>query len=191
MKPTDMKSGIKVGDIMTRNFISVKPQDSLHLCSKHMVKNKVGSLLIKDGDNIHGILTEGDIIGAIVRRKNADLKKIQARDVSAKKLITVKPEDDLLIALSKMKKSYHKRLPVVADKKVVGMITIKDILKIQPSLLSEMTDIIKIKEETEKMNRITQMPEAKISGEGICEECGNRDTLYKADGALLCESCMP
>lgn len=185
-----METRIKVGDIMTRNFASVKPETSLYACSKEMVKNKVGSLVVKNDKRVHGILTEGDIIAAIVRRKNTDLSKIQARDIAARRLITIKPEDDITTALSKMRKSYHKRLPVVADGEIVGMVTIKDILKIQPNLFTEISDAFKIREEMEKMKRVSQIRGVKISGEGACEECGNFETLYKTDGALLCENCM-
>ncbi len=185
-----MQSGMNVSDIMTRNFISAQPEASLLECSKLMVKNKVGSLIIQSGKKVHGILTEGDIIAAIVRRKNADLGKIQARDIAAKKLITVKPEEDVMTALSKMRKSYHKRLPVVAGGEIVGIITVKDILKIHPELFSEVSFAFRIREEMEKLGRVSEIKGIRLSGEGRCEECGNFDTLYKSDGVLLCGSCM-
>ncbi len=186
----DMKSRITVGDVMTRKFVAVRPETSLYACSKEMVKNKVGSLIIKNDDKVHGILTEGDIINAMVKRKNPNIRRIQARDIAVRKLITIKPDEDILTAISKMRKSYHKRLPVVAGGKVVGMITIKDILKIQPGLFTEISDSFKIREEIEKMQRVSQANGARLRGEGICEECGNFETLYKTDGALLCENCM-
>lgn len=184
-----MGSSLKVGDVMTRNYVSVKPDTSLYECSKVMVKNKVGSLLVKHENKMHGIITEKDIIAAIVRRKNSDLTKIQARDIAAKKLITVKPEDDILIALDKMRKSYHKRLPVVANGSIVGFLTIKDILRIQPELFAEVSDSFKIREEIDKMKKVSGIRGVKLSGEGRCEECGEMALLYKSDGALLCEQC--
>ncbi len=185
-----MQIGMKVGDIMTRNFVSAQPEVSLLECSRLMVKNKVGSLIIRSGKKVHGILTEGDIIAAIVRRKNADLGKIQARDIATKKLIISKPEEDVMIALSKMRKSYHKRLPVVVKEEIVGIVTIKDILKIHPELFSEVSAAFRIREEMEKLKRVSETGGIRLSGEGRCEECGNFSTLYKSDGVLLCGNCM-
>ena len=53
-----MDTGIKVGDLMTRNFIWVKPETDLKKCAKTMIKKRVGSLIIKEGDKLKGILTE-------------------------------------------------------------------------------------------------------------------------------------
>ncbi len=174
---------------MTRNFVSVKPETSLYACSKMMVKHKVGSLVIKNKEKVHGILTEKDIINAIVRRKNPDIKKIQARDIAAQKLVTIKPEEDVFTALGKMRKSYHKRLPVVVEGNIVGLVTIKDILRLQPQLFTTVSDAFKIKEQMDKMKRVSEIRGITVSGEGRCEECGNFEILYKANGSLLCENC--
>ena len=65
--------------------------------------------------------------------------------------------------------------------------TLKDILRIQPDSIEAAREVINIKEETEKLKRIS---ENKKWTEGLCEECGNTDLLYKQDGQLLCESCL-
>ena len=185
-----MKATIKVGDLMTRDFISAKPETSLYHCCKAMVNNKVGSLIIQDGKKVHGILTEKDIIGVIVKRKDSDMRRIQARDIAARKLITIGPDDEISVALGKMRRFYHKRLPVVVNREVVGMITIKDILKVQPNLFIEISDAFKIREEIEKIGRVSKLRGVKFRGDGICEECGNLEALYKSDGILRCENCM-
>ena len=71
-----MDTGIKVGDLMTRNFIHVAPETNLRQCAKTMIKKRVGSLIIKDGDKLKGILTEKDIIWAIVKKSKKDLNKV-------------------------------------------------------------------------------------------------------------------
>ena len=71
-------------------------------------------------------------------------------------------------------------------KRVIGYLTLKDILRIQPELSDIAQESYVIKEQAEKLKR-------KESGEsfkeGICEECGNFDMLYNEDSRLICESC--
>lgn len=70
-----METGVKVGDLMTRNFIYVGQEINLRDCATMMVKKRVGSLIVKEGDLLKGILTEKDILWAIVKKSKKDLKK--------------------------------------------------------------------------------------------------------------------
>ena len=182
-----MAIGIKVGDIMTRNFVSVKPETSILDAAKEMIKKRVGSLVIKDKQTMTGLLTEKDIIWAITKKSKKEFSDIKARDIAVKKIITVKPSSDLYEALNKMKKYGFRVLPVVSQRRVIGVLTIKDILRIQPDLIDSAKEIMSIKEETDKLKRLSVH---KKWTEGLCEECGNIDLLYKTDGQLLCEGCL-
>jgi CBS domain-containing protein len=181
-----MKSGIKVGDIMTRNFVSVNPDTNLVDCAKEMMKKRVGSLVLKEDQKLIGLLTEKDIIWAMSKKSGRDLRKIKARDIASRKVATIKPSSDLYEALQRMKKLKFRRLPVVIKGNVIGMLTLKDVLRIEPALFTDINQFEKVKEESEKLRRIKG---TKWSKEGVCEECGGFDLLYKLDGMLVCESC--
>lgn len=185
------RTGIKVGDIMTRNFVSVKPDASLLKCAKEMSKKRVGSLLLKADGKARGIVTERDIIWAITKTR-ARIENIKASDVASKRLVSVRPSADLFDALRKMKKADHWRLPVMEKGGVVGIITIKDILRLQPGLIEMVNDSINIREESKKFKRLSELARGGViaKGQGICEECGNVDLLYRVDGRLVCEGCM-
>lgn len=178
-----MKTGIKVGDIMTRSFVAVKPDTNLIDCAKEMIKKRVGSLVIKEGQKLLGLLTEKDIIWAITKKQN--LNNIKASDIASKKIATIKPGADVAEAMERMKKLKFRRLPVIVNGNVVGMLTLKDILRIQPELYSNIYDIEKIREESEKLKRM----KSPFSKEGRCEQCGDFDILYKTDSRLICEEC--
>ncbi|MFH1710754.1 MAG: CBS domain-containing protein [Nanoarchaeota archaeon] len=181
-----MKSKIKTGDIMTRNFISVSPETSLIDCAKEMMKKRVGSLVLRDGQKLVGLLTEKDIIWALTKTGNRDLGSIKAKDVASKKIAVIKPGADLYEALARMKKMKFRRLPVVVNGNVIGMLTLKDILRIEPALFADINFAEKVKEESEKLKR---MKNTRWIKEGMCEECGNFNILYKVDERLLCEPC--
>ncbi len=182
-----MKIGVKVGDIMTRNFISAKPDISILNAVKLMVKKRVGSLVLVEDNILKGILTEKDIMWALSKKNSKkDLSEIKAREICTKKITTIRPSADIHDAIKLMKKAKFRRLPVVIKKRVIGLLTLKDILRIEPELFEIAQESYMIKEESEKFKRKQAGESFK---EGICEECGNFDILYNEDGRLICESC--
>ena len=68
---------ISVGDVMTRNFVSIGPDSTLHQCAKEIVKNKVNTLPITKDRKLIGIITSRDIMWAITKKSNLNLKKIR------------------------------------------------------------------------------------------------------------------
>ncbi|MFA4960870.1 MAG: CBS domain-containing protein [Candidatus Pacearchaeota archaeon] len=181
-----METGIKVGDIMTRNFIYVSPETDLRECAKTMVKKRVGSLIIKEDDKLRGILTEKDIVWAVVKKTKHGLEDILVKDLMKRKVITIKPSVDIIEAMNKFKKKKIRKLPVVENGKLIGLLTEKDILKIDPGLFQMIAETIKIREETEKLNRKIMNTSRK---QGICEECGEFDILMKDNNQMICEEC--
>ena len=181
-----MKIGMKIGDLMTRDFTHVSPDTNLKECARMMIKKRVGSLIIKEGANLKGILTEKDIVWAISKKSKKDLVDILAKDLMKRKVITIKPGADIAEAMRTFKKKKIRRLPVVENGKLIGIITANDILRIDPGLFQIMAETIKIKEETEKLKR----SDIDTSREkGACEECGKFDILYHDESQWLCESC--
>ena len=189
-----MKIGIKVGDVMTRDFIFVSPDLSIAECSKIMMAKKVGSLIVKKERELEGILTEGDVIKAIASKKN--LSQIKAKDVMTRKVISISPSEDMYQALLKMRGKRIRWLPVVVKNHVIGMLTMKDILRIEPSLFDLVSEYQPIKEEADKLKLISLRKKSKSeasgeawSKEGECEECGLFGILYTIDGRSICEDC--
>jgi CBS domain-containing protein len=180
---------IIVADIMTQNPEIVKPDTSLLDCAKTMVKKRIRSLMIVDKKKLIGFVTQRDILWAMIKKRGGDISKVKAIQIGIKKVTTINPSATLEEALKKMKKTKFRRLPVVQNKELVGIITIRDILSFHPELYPEIDEIDKIKEETEKLKRIKKAKNREFMHEGVCEECGVTDILQKIDGRLICTSC--
>lgn len=181
---------VLVSDVMSRSLITANPEDNILDCAKKMVRKRVGSLLIVESKKLKGFISNQDILWALVKKPGCDLSKVKASDISPKKLITIKPSSKVLEAIKKMKKSKFYRLPVVQNGEVVGMITLKDILSFYPEAYSELSELEFIREETEKIKRLSRQNRNKPAVEdGICEECGQRGSLYRVNGILMCSSC--
>lgn len=146
-----------------------------------MKKIRRGCLLVTKDDHPVGILTDSDLINKVLS-KDIKASRIKVKDVMSKHLVTVKPDDDILTAVRKMKKSNIHRLPVVSEEKVLGIISLTDIAKTSPEMLDLLEYRLKMKE----------MP-FEIKEEftsGICDSCGHySEDLKNVNDQWLCESC--
>jgi len=176
-----MKSGYKVADAMTINPISVNADSTLLECSKIMSEKHVGAVVVKDWNSL-GILTEQDIVRKAVANGIDVSEKI--KDFAETKLITISPDADIYDALIKMRDNNIRHLPVVENNEMVGLLTIKDILKIEPDLFDLVVEKFELREETRKpINRI-------IPTEGICQECGEySEKVKEINNIVLCDNC--
>ena len=168
---------------MTTKPISVSSDLSLEECAKVMSKNHVGALVVKDNHQSRGLITEQDIVRKVLAKGINPLTK-KVRDFMEKKLITISPNDDIYSALIKMRDSNIRHLPVVEKGRMIGLLTLKDVLKIEPQLFELLVEKFELREETRKpINRI-------ISNEAICQACGAYvEDVKKIKGSLLCERC--
>jgi len=175
-----------VADIMTREPVTVKPSTNLLECAKKMVRKGVGSLLLFEKKHLVGLISQKDILWALIKKSKEDLTTIKASDISPKKIATIKPTATIQQAIEKMKKVQFERLPVIENGEFFGIITTKDILNFHPEFYPELEEFSKIREETEKLKRIKKASKREIE---ICEKCGKTDILFHVDGQLICETC--
>jgi CBS domain-containing protein len=177
---------ISVGDIMTRNLITVMPEASLYQCSKIMAKEHINSLIIADGKKLVGILTARKVLGYLAKQPNIDLRKTNCMKIATQKVAVIKPSAELSHALEKMRTLNFRRLPVLSRGELIGVITLRDILAVEPSLYKEVHHIMdEIRESDRKQVQVgKQWPL-----EGLCENCGAFSDLLKVEKSLLCQDC--
>lgn len=172
---------LKVADVMTKKPVVVKPNISVEQGAKLMLKNEVGNLIIQENGNLKGIITEKDFVERVVA-KSVDAKKTMIKDVMSVGITaTITPDRDIVEAMRLMTDKKVRRLPVVSDRgKLVGMLTSKDIIKVQPELINLRLDTLNIKDEEFKPNRFF---------EGECSKCGNFTLLEQVGNKVLCSDC--
>lgn len=149
-----MKTGVNVGDAMTRKPVYVTPETSLSECAKIMHENNVGSLIVSENEELQGILSERDMVKKALIKDLKELKKLKAKDIMTRNVITITSKEDIYDAILTMKDESIRRLPVVAGKKIVGLLTYSDILKIQPDLYTLFIERFQIKESERKSREL-------------------------------------
>lgn len=180
-----MKTGFLVGDAMTKRPISIAGTLTIEECARLMSERHVGSLIIVEGDKPIGIVTEQDFVRKVIA-KGKDAKTAQVLDIMATNLLTVTPDLDIYDALVLMRDNNIRHLPVLHGKDMVGFLTIKDILKVEPQLFDLMVDRFELREESRK-----PIPEFNPTM-GECEACGEFSRGLSRDGsAMVCKHCKP
>jgi len=138
-----MKTGIKVIDAMTKKPISVTPNEIITNCTKLMLDRHVGSLLVKENEKLLGVLTERDLVRMI--SLGIDPKSTKVKQIMTRKIVTITPERDIYDAIVLMNKENVRRLPVITNDKIIGLLTLRDILTIQPTLFDLILEMVSIK----------------------------------------------
>lgn len=179
-----MKTGVKVMDAMTREPVTISPNSTIKEAAKRMIDRGVGGILVLENQEPKGILTEKDIVKNIVAT-GQDPAKLLVKDVMSKILVTVSPDQDIYDALITMGEKDLRRLPVVHENKVVGLLTFKDVIRIQPQLFDVIAEKFRIKEETTKL-----VLSNRINLQGYCEKCNAYEPLANRSGSYLCEDCI-
>ena len=107
---------------------SVDPQDTVLDSLKLMSEKGVGSLLVMDGDKLVGIVTERDYARKVILEGKSS-KDTPVQDIMSAKVLCVAPERtvDQCMALMTDKRARH--LPVVDQKRVIGVVSIGDLVK--------------------------------------------------------------
>lgn len=179
-----MKTGYKVGEVMTHRPIIIGTDANLVACVDLMKRNHVGALLVSEKDELKGILTEQDIVHKLVG-ENRVANESKVAEIMEGTVNTVTPDQDIFEALMMMRNLNIRHLPVIEGGRLVGLLTLKDILKIQPQLFDLIVSKFELREEENKpINNIGDE-------EGICNICGNYSPKLKfRDEIAMCEECM-
>jgi CBS domain-containing protein len=183
LRVKNMNRDIIVKEAMKTNLAIIDPDLTVLDAAKLMKKRKIGNVLVVQNKLPIGILTESDILKKVVAEaKNP--KDVKIKDVMTTPVIIIDSFMTLEEAMRTMGKCNVRRLPVVENNELIGIITQKDISRISPVLHEisrEWYDITK-RDETHYKQQIFS---------GKCEDCGTLSTnLKNIDGKLLCESCI-
>jgi CBS domain-containing protein len=117
-----------LGEVSGKDAPVVAPGDPLAFAIHLMQRRETGAVLVVDGDDLVGVLTERDILLKAAGDK-ADLNAIAVRDIMTPDPVILREEDTLAVALHKMSVGGFRHIPLVTHGRPVGLISVRDVLR--------------------------------------------------------------
>jgi CBS domain-containing protein len=121
----------KVRDILREKGMAVhciSPDATVYDALKAMAEKNVGALVVFDGDKLVGMVSERDYARKIVLKSKLS-KDTPIKEIMSPNVVTVTPDKDIEECMGLMTEKRYRHLPVVEGERVVGIISIGDIVK--------------------------------------------------------------
>lgn len=177
-----------VAEVMNKAVITMDINSDIPAIAKEMVNRDAGSVIITEDGKAVGIITERDFVKSIITEDRRP-SEVNASEILSTPLLTVKPETSIDEASRIMLKANVKRLPVLKNGTIVGVISNTDILMVTPGLNTILKDLIDMNREA-----LLSIPSIEEVSEefttGVCESCNVFSVDLKfIDGRYLCGNC--
>lgn len=183
---SDPSHSMFVRDIMSVNVVTMPPDATVFDVATSMTKMDIGSIVIVAREHPLGIITESDIVRRVIAEER-DAKTTAARDIMSSPIIHVEPGTGLTEAMRVMARSNIRRVAVLKNNSLAGIITSRDLLRWSPELIDILVESLRLR--SDGVERQKEEDEDITYG-GECDSCGEYSTdLIEEDGEYLCENC--
>ncbi|MCW7079424.1 MAG: CBS domain-containing protein [Canidatus Methanoxibalbensis ujae] len=133
---SEMTELLEVRDVMTPEVVTEEEDTPVTKIAKDMEVYGIGSVIItREGEPV-GIVTDRDIALKVIKEDRL-VREVKAKDIMSSPLITIEADASIEKACEIMAKNRIRRLPVVEDDKLVGVISVRNILTRSPACVSK------------------------------------------------------
>lgn len=116
---------MEIRDIMTRSVVSIDPAESVEVAARTMTQYNIGALPVCANGKLCGMLTDRDIVTRCLAA-NRQPANTSVRQIMTQQVTSVRPDMETGVAAHLMGRLQIRRLPVVADGKLCGMVSLGD-----------------------------------------------------------------
>jgi len=174
-----MRARVPVVEIMTQSPVTIPATATAKEAAGLMRDREIGSLVVVETGKPMGIVTERDIVTKVAA-PDKQPSRVLVRDIMTSPVVVVHPHEEVAEAAKLMSQRKIRRLPVVQEGKLVGMITENDIIRVWPQMIEVTREYARAGLESQFAKGI----------EGHCEACGVYSTNLVWDRNLLvCPEC--
>lgn len=112
------------------DVIVAAPDNTVEEAARMMGQANVGSVVIKDGDNVAGIFTERDLLKRVIG-KGKDPKVIKLCEVMSSPVKSCRLNDDIQVCAREMTEAHIRHMAIIEDNALVGLIGLRDVMAAQ------------------------------------------------------------
>ncbi|MDX1494304.1 MAG: CBS domain-containing protein [Longimicrobiales bacterium] len=110
-----------------REVVTIDDSRTVLEAARLLVERNIGSLVVVMDGRLRGIITERDVL-RLTAGSPGDLDSLRVRDAMTRDVVTAKPNDDLRSTMDVMTERRIRHLPVVQDERLVGIVSIGDLV---------------------------------------------------------------
>ena len=143
---------IKAEDVMVREVVAMDENIFVKKAAEIMAQEGVSAIIVTVEGKATGILTERDILKRIVA-EDRNSRKTKVKEIMSSPLVTIGPRTDLEEAAHLMFEKKIKNLPVVHENRLVGLISLQDICRLQPGVLRMLRQVMETPKNLQKVLR--------------------------------------
>ncbi|WP_406419240.1 CBS domain-containing protein [Streptomyces sp. NBC_01614] len=116
-----------VRDVMTTDPMTVEPQASVQAVARMMRDEDIGAVLVTEGERLRGLVSDRDLVVRAMA-EGGDPDRTTVAQACSEDLVTVGPDDDLILAVQVMREHSVRRVPVVdRERRPVGIVALADL----------------------------------------------------------------
>ena len=120
----------QIGELIEGQTLTViEPGWSVRTAAERMTEVNIGAVAVVEKGTLTGVFSERDIMSRVVA-KGLNPDSTEVSDVMSRELMVAAPTEDVLSAIQKMHSIGSRHLPVVDEGKLVGMLSIRDLLEV-------------------------------------------------------------
>jgi len=153
-----MSQNIKIDNWITEHPVVVEASETLKIAVEKMADHHIGAVLVMRKETLVGILTERDLLKLLARgkEKNQDVPmNIPVENIMTADPVTADISEDYNIVYMKMKTHNIRHIPVVSENRVMGIVSIRDLIHFYQNKLE--TAFVEAQKETEELRKIIEM----------------------------------
>ncbi len=136
-----MDSGLLVRDVMSKDVKTVRPNSTINEVVRKMNKFEIGSIIVADGEKPIGIITERDILRRVLEVTVAS-EAMKAKEIMSSPVLTIDSQATTEEAATLMNSKRIKKIPVLEDGKLIGIVTSTDIVRNEPRLVEALSKMM-------------------------------------------------
>ena len=116
---------MEIKDIMSKSVVAVHPNESVEVAARTMTHYNIGILPVCANGKLCGVITDRDIVTRCLAA-NRQPSDTQVRQIMTRQVTTAKPDMQIGVAAHLMGRMQIRRLPVVEDGKLCGLVSLGD-----------------------------------------------------------------
>jgi CBS domain-containing protein len=137
---------VKVSDILTAKgsaVVTIKPTETIGALSQRLRENRIGAAIVSgDGHTIDGVISERDVAHGVAIHKAA-LHTLAVSELMTKTVVTCSPNETVANVASTMRSRNIRHIPVEESGRLVGMVSIRDVLNHRTDDLLQQTNLLR------------------------------------------------